>query len=70
MMKHSSCQFGDQFSGFGCQSEKFNCIGACIRHNFMPWMYTSMEISFKPFAYYSDEKKISSQPSVFSLAHV
>ena len=22
-MKHSSHQFGNQFSGFGCQSEKF-----------------------------------------------
>ena len=28
MMKHSSHQFGDQFSGFGCQSEKFGHIGA------------------------------------------
>ena len=24
------------FSGFGCQSEKFGCIGASIRCNFMP----------------------------------
>ena len=37
MMKHSSCQFGDQFSGFGCQSEKFSCIGTCIMSNFMPF---------------------------------
>ena len=36
MMKHSSHQFGDQFSGFGCQSEKFGHIGASIRCNFMP----------------------------------
>ena len=36
MMKHSSRQFGDQFSGFGRQSEKFSRIGACIRRNFMP----------------------------------
>ena len=33
MMKHSSRQFGDLFSGFGCQSEKFSCIGASIRRN-------------------------------------
>ena len=32
-MKHSSRQFGDLFSGFGCQSEKFSCIGASIRRN-------------------------------------
>ena len=36
MMKHSSHQFGDQFSGFGHQSEKFSRIGACNRHNFTP----------------------------------
>ena len=36
-MKHSSCQFGDKFSGFGRQSKKFSRIGACIKHNFMPW---------------------------------
>ena len=33
MMKHSSRRFGDLFSGFGRQSEKFSCIGACIRCN-------------------------------------
>ena len=32
----SSCQFGDYFSGFGCQSEKFSHNGACIWRNFMP----------------------------------
>ena len=37
MMKHSSRQFGNRFSGFGCQSEKFSHTGACIRHNFTPW---------------------------------
>ena len=36
MMKHSSRQFGDSFSGFGRQSEKFSRIGACIRRNFTP----------------------------------
>ena len=36
MMKHSSRRFGDQFSGFGRQSEKFSHIGACNRYNFMP----------------------------------
>ena len=36
MMKHSSCQFCDKFSGFGHQSEKFSHIGTCIRHNFTP----------------------------------
>ena len=35
-MKHSSDQFGDYFSGFGRQSEKFSRIGACIRRNFTP----------------------------------
>ena len=39
MMKHSSRQFGDSFSGFGHQSEKFSRIGACIRRNFTPWAY-------------------------------
>ena len=34
-MKHSSRQFGNYFSGFGRQSEKFGRIGACIRRNFM-----------------------------------
>ena len=37
MMKHSSRQFGNQFSGFGHQSEKFSHIGTCIRRNFTPW---------------------------------
>ena len=37
MKKHSSHQFGDQFSGCGRQSEKFSRIGACIRRNFTPW---------------------------------
>ena len=36
MIKHSSRQFGDYFSGFGRQSEKFSRIGACIRRNFTP----------------------------------
>ena len=36
-MKHSNRQFGDQFSGFGRQSEKFSLISACIRRNFTPW---------------------------------
>ena len=35
-MKHSSRQFGDYFSGFGRQSEKFSRIGTCIRRNFTP----------------------------------
>ena len=35
----SSHQFGDYFSGFGHQNEKFSCTGACIRRNFTPrWM--------------------------------
>ena len=34
---HLSVRFGDKFSGFGHQSEKFSHIGACIRRNFMPW---------------------------------
>ena len=37
MMKHASHQFGDWFSGFSRQSEKFSHIGTCIRCNFMPW---------------------------------
>ena len=37
MMKHSNRQFGDEFWGFGCQSEKFSSIGACIRSNFTPF---------------------------------
>ena len=36
-MKHSNRQFGDQFLGFGRQSEKFSLISACIRRNFTPW---------------------------------
>ena len=40
MMKHSSHQFGNQFSGFGRQSEKFSHIGACNRHNFSPCITT------------------------------
>ena len=32
MMKHSSRHFGNQFSGFGRQSEN------CIRRNFTPWL--------------------------------
>ena len=36
-MKHSNRQFGDHFSGFGRQSEKFSLIGVCIRRNFTPW---------------------------------
>ena len=35
MMKHSSRQFDDYFSGFG-ESEKFSRIGACISRNFTP----------------------------------
>ena len=35
-MKHSNRQFGDLFSGFGRQSEKFSRIGACIGRNFTP----------------------------------
>ena len=35
----SSHQFGDYFSGFGHQSEKFSHTGTCIRRNFTPcWM--------------------------------
>ena len=36
MMKRSSRQFGDWFSGFGRESEKFSRISACIRRNFTP----------------------------------
>ena len=36
MTKHSSRHFGDQFSGFVRQSEKFSRSGACIRRNFTP----------------------------------
>ena len=39
MVKHSSHQYGNQFSGFGHQSEKFSSIGTCIRLNFTPWGY-------------------------------
>ena len=37
MIRNSSRQFGDSFSGFGRQREKFICIGACIRRNFTPY---------------------------------
>ena len=37
MIEHSSCEFGDQFSGLDCESEKCSHIGTCIRHNFTPW---------------------------------
>ena len=36
MMKHSSRQFGEKFSEFGHQREKFSRIGACIRRNYTP----------------------------------
>ena len=36
MMKHSSRQFDDYFSGFGRQSEKFSRVGAFISRNFTP----------------------------------
>ena len=39
MMKHSSCQFDNFFSGFGQQSKKFSCIGTYIRCNFTPWYH-------------------------------
>ena len=39
VMKHSNRQFGDYFSEFGRQSEKFSRIGACIRRNFTPCSY-------------------------------
>ena len=46
MMKHSSCQFGNLFLGFGCQSEKFSRIGTCIRRNFMPCLMGQGVIHF------------------------
>ena len=42
-MKRSSRQFGDLLSGFGRQSEKFSCIGACIRRNFTPCLALHFE---------------------------
>jgi len=36
VMKNSSHQFGNQFSGFDRQHGKVRQIGACIGHNFMP----------------------------------
>ena len=44
MMKHSSRQFGNQFSGFGHQSEKFSHIGTCIRRNFTPWGCSKIKV--------------------------
>ena len=38
----SSPQFGDYFSGFGRQSEKFSRIGACVRRNFTPWISSAI----------------------------
>ena len=40
----SSRQFGDYFSGFGRQSEKFSRTGACIRRNFTPWIINDSKI--------------------------
>ena len=46
MMKHSSRQFDDYFSGFGRQSKKCSRIGACIRRNFTPcFRYYSLTAS-------------------------
>ena len=51
MMKHSRRQFGDLFSGFGRQSEKFSRIGACIRRNFTPCCSLAMpKFSLASFA--------------------
>ena len=38
----SGRQFGDFFSGFGRQSEKFSHNGACIWRNFVPCCSTSV----------------------------
>ena len=63
MMKHSSCKFDNLlFSGFGRQSEKFSCIGTCIRCNFMPWIVIleSVQTVFSPLLVpnlYSDTLK-------------
>ena len=46
MMKHSSWRFGNYFPGFCCQSEKFSCIGTCIRCNFMSCYRTESTFCF------------------------
>ena len=45
MIKRSSRQFGDFFSGFGRQGEKSNRIGACIRRNFTPCFHVESPLS-------------------------
>ena len=45
MIKRSSRQFGDYFSGFGRQGEKSNRIGACIRRNFTPCFHVESPLS-------------------------
>ena len=65
-MKHSSYQFGNKFSGFGCQSEKFSRIGTCISRNFMPCLMGQGVIHFdsQKNAFYSScsgERKVSQQ---------
>ena len=62
MMKHSSRQFGDKFSGFGCPNENFSRIGACVRRNFTPRHFLSRSNAklkptqvfprFRPIAYF------------------
>ena len=36
VIRNSSRQVGDLFSGCGCQWKKFSHIGTCIRRNFTP----------------------------------
>ena len=55
-MKHSSRQFGDKFSGFGCQNENFSRIGACVFVFFV--LFVSVRL-FVPFFFFFLRKTIS-----------
>ena len=54
-MKHSSRQFGDKFSGFGCQNENFSRIGACVFVFFV--LFVSVRL-FVPFFFFFKENDI------------
>ena len=69
-MKHSNCQFGDYFWGFGRQNEKFSRIGTCIRHNFTPcliFFWTVQSVSTVGLQLEAGERLVKEFPSSSSL---
>ena len=65
MIRNSSCQFGDLFSGFGRQSEKLSRIGACIRRNFTPWQVIKKSILLAYFRYSGKINFCNHDPQLF-----